>query len=693
MPDGYYRASALASMAAALTAVGQPQAAPLFRDAETIASAIKLDRERGYALRSVAAALAAAGQLTQAEVVALSISDDPHGTTETRDRVLADVAKALAVSGQIKRGEALACNLKSKAARVTALAGVARALSAIGQTEHAMLILVDAEAAARTTGQDSRIEALVDVAKAMAACGRSEQANQLYAEAEAFAESLSGDRAHAWSTSRQMEPFVSLAEILTAAGQIERAEAIARTMPPDKLRADTLANLAWVLAASGQTERAIEMFADVETLVRTILTTSEQISALENLAEALVKARQWAQAEVVARAIPNDIGEPGMRLLMFIARALADAGRIEDAEALACKIEGTGWQGEALVSVAKALATAGQIDRAQALAISLEHNAAQVEALAVVARVLVTVGETKRAMQILADATTAARSIEHDYWRAKALSELGRARVAIGQIEYANQVFISIQALNYNPFFYSKADRAEVLDDMARALAASKQTRLAMLIFVRIETAARLEKMVGRRVQALADVGRMLAVADRMDQANRVFADAEFIVYAIKGDSLQAEALAYVGERRAEALAYIGRKLAATGQTEQAIQVFSDAEATARAIKVRFPDEALAVVVEALVTAGQIKRAEAITRAMEKHWAQSNRHAHLITALVKNRRYEQGLRLAQRSLLEATNRASALQNLAIATPFIPTKPELGMSFFEAFAWVDKFLQG
>jgi hypothetical protein len=78
---------------------------------------------------------------------------------------------------------------------------------------------------------------------------------------------------------------------------------------------------------------------------------------------------------------------------------------------------------------------------------------------------------------------------------------------------------------------------------------------------------------------------------------------------------------------------------------------------------------------------------------MEKHWAQSNRHAHLITALVKNRRYEQGLRLAQRSLLEATNRASALQNLAIATPFIPTKPELGMSFFEAFAWVDKFLQG
>jgi hypothetical protein len=43
-------------------------------------------------------------------------------------------------------------------------------------------------------------------------------------------------------------------------------------------------------------------------------------------------------------------------------------------------------------------------------------------------------------------------------------------------------------------------------------------------------------------------------------------------------------------------------------------------------------------------------------------------------------------------LLEASTRGSALQLISTAIPLIEVKPELGMAFFEAFEWVDRFLQ-
>ena len=65
----------------------------------------------------------------------------------------------------------------------------------------------------------------------------------------------------------------------------------------------------------------------------------------------------------------------------------------------------------------------------------------------------------------------------------------------------------------------------------------------------------------------------------------------------------------------------------------------------------------------------------------------------LIKAINEAMKHERGLVVVQHAWLRAIARDEALSLLQIANPFIILKPELGMAFFKAFAWVDAFLKG
>jgi hypothetical protein len=82
---------------------------------------------------------------------------------------------------------------------------------------------------------------------------------------------------------------------------------------------------------------------------------------------------------------------------------------------------------------------------------------------------------------------------------------------------------------------------------------------------------------------------------------------------------------------------------------------------------------ALSELGQALAQAQQWDRAEAV-------WHEATKH-------------ERCLVVVQHAWLQSTSRNEALSLLQIANPFITLKPELGVAFFEAFAWGDAFLKG
>ncbi len=159
------QAQALTAVAGALAGAGQHE------QAATVARSITDPDPRAQALTAVAGALAGAGQHEQAEAVARSITNpDP------RAQALAAVAGALARAGQHQQAAAMASQAATVARSITypsVSAAVAGALAGAGQHEQA-------EAVARSiTDPDRQARALAAVAKALVARGDTRQAHHV----------------------------------------------------------------------------------------------------------------------------------------------------------------------------------------------------------------------------------------------------------------------------------------------------------------------------------------------------------------------------------------------------------------------------------------------------------------------------------------------------------------------------------
>jgi thioredoxin-like negative regulator of GroEL len=144
---------------------------------------------------------------------------------------------------------------------------------------------------------------------------------------------------------------------------------------------------------------------------------------------------------------------------------------------------------------------------------------------------------------------------------------------------------------------------------------------------------------------------------------------------------------------RGRALSGLGQALAQAQQWERAEAVWHDAETAIAQIKdTNLRERALSGLGEALAQAQQWKRAEAVI-AQIKNAKTRGRALFRLIEVLQEMKHERGLVVVQHAWLRAITRDEALSLLQIATPFIVFKPELGVAFFEAFAWVDTFLKG
>ncbi|MFC8845794.1 hypothetical protein [Micromonospora sp. NPDC057141] len=359
---------------------------------------------------------------------------------------LSGLARAAAAAGEYERALALATDAERVARSITdpyqqaqEMTGVVEAVAAAGEHERARALATDAEQAARSiTEPEKQAYALTNLAQAVAAAGEHERARALATDAERAARSI---------TRSDQEPYVlnRLAQALAAAGEHEHAEQIAQSLANPYQQAQAMADLVEAVeavAAAGEYERARALATDAEQIARSITNPDQQASALNGLPQAFAAAGEYKRAEKIARSLIGPFQQA--YALTGLARAAAAAGEHESARALATDAEQIARsitnrfdQPQVLAGLARAAAAAGEYERAEEIVRSINPYYFQ-EALTVLVEVIAAAGEYGQAEEI-------ARSISERGQQERALTGLARAVAVAGEVERAEEIARSIK--------------------------------------------------------------------------------------------------------------------------------------------------------------------------------------------------------------------------------------------------------
>jgi tetratricopeptide (TPR) repeat protein len=178
---------------------------------------------------------------------------------------------------------------------------------------------------------------------------------------------------------------------------------------------------------------------------------------------------------------------------------------------------------------------------------------------------------------------------------ARALSELGRALAQAQQWSEAERVINTIK---------DREQRAEALSELGRALMRTQQWAAAERVIGTI-------KEDWRQAEALSELGRVLAQGQQVEEARRIWQEAERVISTIKEGRQQ----------RARALSELGRVLAQGQQVEEARRIWQEAERVISTIKEgRRQAEALSELGRVLAQAQQWSEAERVINTIKESW-------------------------------------------------------------------------
>ena len=185
------------------------------------------------------------------------------------------------------------------------------------------------------------------------------------------------------------------------------------------------------------------------------------------------------------------------------------------------------------------------------------------------------------------------------------------------------------------------------------------------------------------KAEMLTALGTALAQAQQWEQASQVWAEAERVIGTIRDYEGQAFALSALGTALAQA------------------QQWAEAERIIGTIQDSYEKfSALSALGTALAQAQQWEHASQMWAEAERITGigllrinQASILSELATAMSSANELEQLLHLVQRAWRQVETRIEALKLFSMASAIISHKPEIGIAFFDAFAWVDMFLGG
>jgi len=364
---------------------------------------------------------------------------------------------------------------------------------------------------------------------------------------------------------------------------------------------------------------------EAERVARSIEENQYRAPALRDLASALAQAKEWREAERVARSIEDN--EEHAIALQELASALAQVGEREhaqtlwrEAEQVARPIEDDRRRAIALQELASALAQAKEWHEAEQVAHSIEDNEEHAIALQELASALARAKEWREAEQV-------ARSIEDNEEHAIALRELASALAQVGEREHAQTLWREAEQAA-RPIEDNER-RASTLQNLASALAQAKEWREA-------ERTARSIEDKQRRASALQDLASAWAQAGEREHAQTLWREAEQVAHSIEDKqygasaALQRHASALTQakewreaeqvarsiedkQRRTIALQDLASALAQAGERDHAQTLWREAEHVAHSIEVNWVrDGALGDLASALARAKEWREAERV---------------------------------------------------------------------------------
>ncbi|HET8911058.1 MAG TPA: AAA family ATPase, partial [Ktedonobacteraceae bacterium] len=383
------------------------------------------------------------------------------------------------------------------------------------------------------------------------------------------------------------------------------------------------------LLKSGYKDEAARIWEDAHSIVPGIMQKDQKPRVQRVMSIALAKAERWDEAAKVAAQIV--VFEEKIKALQSLSASLTKASRWKEAEQTISWIEQQPERIQALSALGVALAEAGQQEEAQRIWSEAERLISQTGKsdrntwiLQALGESLVQAGHREDAEQLWSEAERLIQEMEPDHLRAYALSTLSeilartacynQARRIISQIEDSYQKSRALRALSESLAHAGSYEEAESViywieksDQKARAwqtlgevLAQSRRNEEAEhawqeteRIIAQIEKSYQRNWYLSRLANALIVAGarkeaeRIAQVLERMDlkaqtlqalgdsymqtgereEAQRIWKEAEHVMFQIRD-----------GYQQAEALRSLGESLARSGFREEAERVWGEVE-------------------------------------------------------------------------------------------------------------------
>ncbi|MDP9792883.1 tetratricopeptide (TPR) repeat protein [Catenuloplanes nepalensis] len=453
---------------------------------------------------------------------------------------------------------------------------------------------------------------LAKLGAVMAEVGRPDRAKAMIAEAVAGAWAITDHTRRRDTVLRVAASAAGLADPAEVDALFAEAERLSILDPQPVSQISGLGHAARVAAGAGCLGRARSMIRRAVTLVDAVHEAASRPGALSSIAFALATAGDLDEAEAIAREIEPADDWNAPVALYYVARAAARSGETDRAAALATLIDGS-LGDEVMAEVAGAIAAGGHMRRAGEIARSISTAGQRAQGLANVTHALIGSGDLEGATALLDEAVTALAA------PGRADAAIKDVGIALARVGNAGSAVALIRALPRSH------DRAEALAGVARVVADAGDTGHVTALMYEAERAAWTDDSVvpstdrevslvalTEAVAAAGDLDRSLSVAELIViNGRRELAVARAMqAAAANGDLARAEAVtrAALGPYwQAQVLSLI-----AANDPQRAGELLRDAEQ-----QVGTDADSLVAVADAYVSAGDTGRARAVLDRIE----------------------------------------------------------------------------
>lgn len=378
-------------------------------EAELISNGITGAPLRAKALSNIASGLLTCGYRHQAEVVAgqaekiaRSVADQAgHG------KALTTLARAVAVAGDIDRAGLVAGTVLNHEERESAFTVLVQVAADKGELGKAAAI------ADSIAGEDQRKKAQRAIERAEARLRNKKRAAQggdvtpevKGGAAVVYPHLRAGDLRAAEAAARsivapfpQAQAVSAVAQALVHTGDPDRAEAIVCEIANPILRVQALAAVAQGISSTSTADQVARFIDRAEVVTCSISEASKRDQALNIVVEVLDNVGETGRAEEMAKVITN--GSLRSKALAHVTHAIAASGDLDRAMIVVGSIADSSRTAKAIADIVCSGVNADNIDRAMAIARSIIEPGQQALALTAIARTAAKAGEVNRAERI-----------------------------------------------------------------------------------------------------------------------------------------------------------------------------------------------------------------------------------------------------------------------------------------------------